>query len=272
MKVKELPQSIYHSFRLRYLQASNPFDVDRIVPIIISLTSIPSRLSTLDIVIASLLEQTVVPQKIILWLNYSLRNIVPKRLQKLESSFFEICYCDGDSSYRKLLPTMKTYHNSIIVTCDDDMMYPKNWLENLYNSHLENKDCVISQVGRLIYRDKKTEALGAYKSWSFVRHECSEKELLPIGYGGVLYPVNTFDDRVFDESLYMKLAPKADDLWFKAMAFLNGKVAYCASEKARPIPIIRSQQVSLNSTNIKQDGNRIQWQALCEHFEGLKSI
>ena len=95
---------------------------------------------------------------------------------------------------------------------------------------------------------------------------------MPIGYGGVLYPCNTFTKQVFDESLYATLSPKADDLWFKAMAYLNGKKAVCASEKAKPIPIIRSQQVSLNSSNISKDGNRTQWQALCEYFPELKNL
>lgn len=268
MKLKEIPLSLFHSVRLRYEKtspANNP------LPIVISLTSIPSRLSTLDITIASLLHQSKQAQTIVLWLNSALKNKLPARLLKLQSDTFKIRYCEGTSSYRKLLPSLKAYGDKTIVTCDDDMIYPQNWLENLYHTHLENQGCVISQVGRLIKRDKQG-TLASYKAWPFIRSKCAGGNFLPIGYGGVLYPCNTFTEQVFDEDLYSKLSPKADDLWFKAMAYLNGKQAVCASEKARPIPIIRSQQMSLNSSNIAKDGNRLQWQALCEHFPELAKL
>lgn len=269
MKLKEYPLSIYHSLYLRY--ARTALNEKTQVPVVVSLTSIPSRLETLDIVISSLLRQRYQPQLIILWLNESLKNNLPTRLESLQNDIFKIRYCEGNSSYRKLLPSLKYYSDSIIVTCDDDMIYPKNWLAHLYKGHLKNKKSVISQVGRLIDRNPNGD-LRSYKSWPFVRCSCSEENLLPIGYGGVLYPVNTFDERVNDESLYMKLAPKADDLWFKTMAYLNGNTACCISEKARPIPIVGSQKTSLNSTNIDNDGNRIQWRDLCEYFPELYNI
>ena len=271
MKLKEIPISFFNSVRLRHLKSLRKKRVEKRLPIIVSLTSIPSRLSTLDIVIASILSQDSPPQLIILWLNYSLKGKLPKRLLHLQSDLFIINYCEGTTSYRKLLPSLKAYPNSTIVTCDDDMIYPSNWLSNLYNSHLAQKQCVISQVGRLIERDDNGE-LKPYKNWSFIRSEKSQLNFLPIGYGGVLYPANTFNEQVFDESLFLKLSPKADDLWFKAMAYLNGKRAYCASEKARPIPIIRSQKVALNSANIGEDKNRQQWQALCEYYPSLKAM
>jgi hypothetical protein len=269
MKLKEYPFSIFHSLRLRYTKQIPNHQLQ--VPVIISLTSIPSRLIILDIVIASLLRQATQAQLIVLWLNDSLRGDLPRRLEKLQGDNFKIRYCEGTSSFRKLLPSLRAYSDSVIVTCDDDMIYPENWLKNLYDCHLEHQDCVISQVGRLIERSSNG-MLKSYKSWPFVRHECSGNNLLPIGYGGVLYPLGTFDERVFEGGIYNKLTPKADDLWFKAMAFLNGKTTYCASEKARPIPILRSQKIALNTTNIHNDGNRSQWQALCEYYPVLSDL
>ncbi len=269
MKLKELPISIFYSLRLRYLAKEQK--KTECLNMIISLTSIPSRIATLDIVVTSLLEQSKPPRKIILWLNTELKTRLPTRLKRLEGDCFKIRYCKGTSSYRKLLPSLKAYPDETIVTCDDDMIYPVDWLSNLYRCHLVHKSCVISQVGRLIERDNNSELM-PYKEWKFIRHEYSKPNLLPIGYGGVLYPPNTFNEQVFDEEIYLRLSPKADDLWFKAMAYLNGKEAYCASEKARPIPIIRSQKIALNNENIDEDRNRKQWQALCEYYPSLKSI
>ena len=268
MKFKELPLSVYHSLRLRYKKT---IPSKNTLPVIVSLTSIPSRLSTLDIVISSLLSQSQCPQQIILWLNEDLKQNLPQYLVRLEGDIFKICYCEGNSSYRKLLPSLKDYPNSIIVTCDDDMIYPKNWLSGLYQCHKNRPKDVISQVGRLITRDDNKQ-LKAYKNWCFLKYEYTRDNFLPVGYGGVLYPCKTFSAEVFNEELFMKLSPKADDLWFKALSFLNDKQSYCASETARPIPLLGSQTFSLRKTNIGQDANRTQWLALCEYFPKLKEI
>ena len=268
MKLKELPLSIFHSLRLRYGSRTQSRES---LPVTVSLTSIPSRLSTLDVVISSLLAQSHVPQSIILWLNDTLKDRLPERLTSLEGDVFKIQFCEGTSSYRKLLPTLKQLPDSIIVTCDDDLIYPSNWLINLYHGHEIHPESVISQVARKIARDENGVLL-PYKEWSFIRYECHEKNLLPIGYGGVLYPLGAFSEDVFNKDIYMKLSPKADDLWFKAMAILNNKLTYCVSEKAKPIPLPRTQKNSLGEANIKQDKNRSQWQALCDYYPSLNDL
>lgn len=268
MKLKELPISLFHSIRLRYGKKKTS---NKQIPVVVSLTTIPDRLNALDIVISSLLEQRAQPKLIVLWLNESLRARIPEKLEQLQGEVFKIKFCEGTSSFRKLLPSLQCFQDSVIVTCDDDMIYPNNWLEGLYQSHLKHDGCVVSQVGRLVQRGGNGKVL-PYKQWPFIRSEYSDNNFLPIGYGGVLYPIGTFGSEVFNEAVYLKLCPKADDLWFKAMAYLNGKSAYCASEQARPIPLIGSQKISLNKENIANDRNREQWEQLCDHFPELYSL
>jgi hypothetical protein len=51
------------------------------------------------------------------------------------------------------------------------------------------------------------------------------------------------------------------------MSFLNKTDSILAENRAKPaLPIIGSQQISLSSTNIKEDKNRVQWLALSKHF------
>ena len=47
-------------------------------------------------------------------------------------------------SANKLLWTAKEHPDSCIITCDDDIFYPKNFFEELYSKWLENKDCIIA--------------------------------------------------------------------------------------------------------------------------------
>ena len=268
MKLKEFFPSLFHTVRLRSLTLKPP---KKTAPVIVSLTSIPSRLGLVDITIRSLLAQELSPFKIILWLNEDWQLKIPNRLKNLQNEHFEIRYCPGTSSYRKLIPTLKAFPQHPIVTVDDDVIYPKNWLEGLYEAHKTAPDHVVCQYARTIARTKGVTA--PYSKWPFLRKEQLESNnILPIGFGGVLYPNNSFGEDVFSETVYMELAPKADDLWFRAQTALNDKKILKLREFAQPIPIINSQTVSLKKTNVRGDSNRKQWDALCDHYPELASL
>jgi hypothetical protein len=72
---------------------------------------------------------------------------------------------------------------------------------------------------------------------------------------------------VLDRDTYMRLSPKADDLWYKAMATLKGTaVRKSRNPYPAPIPIIASQGISLRKKNIGEDLNRVQFLALVKEY------
>lgn len=270
MKIKEYPISIYSSLQLLMLTANRlTMSEKHEVPILVSLTSIPSRLSILHLTIRSLLNQTVKPENIILWLNKNLQSSIPKSLSKLENDVFKIRYENETCSHRKLVHALRHYPNKIIVTCDDDLIYHSHWLERLYKEHeLNPKDIIGNECRRILY-DSFNKVL-PYRSWHSEPPKSCTKNTLAIGYAGTLYPPNSMHADVLRQDLYMALAPKADDLWFKAMSLKAGiKTRRSGLLAPKPIPIIRSQQEALGKTNIKQDGNRSQWQALIDYYPEL---
>lgn len=265
MKIKEIPVSFIKSLQLS-LQRQK---IERLkgIPCIVSLTSIESRLPTLSLVIKSLLYQSCLPSKIILWVNHELESMMPKNLLALENDIFEIRYRYKKSSHRKLVFPLQEFADEITVTCDDDVMYDKNWLKSLYESHLKYPSDVIAQECREISLEKGK--LLPYVDWPYNENEnITLPSLLPIGYGGVLYPAGAMHADTIREDLYMQLAPKADDLWFKAMSLMNGvKVRRPLNPVKKPIPIIGAKGNSLAKSNIVQDGNRTQWLAICNHYQ-----
>ena len=63
----------------------------------------------------------------------------------------------------------------------------------------------------------------------------------------------------------MAVAPRADDLWFKAISILsNRSIRRTTDCEPMPIPILGSQKVALKRDNIKGDQNRAQWLAISE--------
>jgi len=268
MKVKEIPVSLFYQANLTWQSKERLIAQKKNIPVIVSLASIPSRLNIVHLTIRSLLNQDVLPQKILLWLHEDLKDKVPKKLIDLVGDIFSIEFTDYHSSHRKLVEPLKMYPNKIIVTCDDDMMYRKNWLSNLYEAYQKNPDKIIANQTRCITYNESGELL-PYKQWKSNPSGCKNPKLtLPIGAGGTLYPPDTMDQQVFERDLFLKLAPNADDLWFKIMGILKGTQSIQAYNSGKePIPIWGSQKVSLKKGNIGMDKNRVQWQALTDHFQ-----
>ena len=269
MKVfKELPPSIYHSLRLSLVPTRTLLAIKRKkLPLIVSLTSIPSRFRTLHLVIRSLITQSHHPKKIILWLNQDVKQTVPKNLLNLQGDLFEICFSDLNCSHRKLIHSLEKYPDETIVTCDDDMIYRKDWLYLFYKAHQANPDQIIGFHTLHINHDDNRNPL-PYRDWKYPASEMlNPKAVIPIGAWGVLYPAKSLHPEVLDIELFLKIAPKNDDLWFKTMALMNHRIsAEAAVKPAEPIPIIGSQKVALKRENKDNAFNDTVWKALSDYY------
>jgi hypothetical protein len=157
------------------------------------------------------------------------------------------------------------YPDRIVVTCDDDMMYPKDWLFRLLESWRHTPDDIIAHRCRKV-RVENGEMM-PYRTWHSEPVGNSSSLTVTLGWSGVLFPPGSLDTRVLDRESYMRLSPNADDLWYKAMAMLKGT----AMRKSRnpyppPIPIIGAESISLGKTNIGEDQNRVQLLALAKEY------
>lgn len=268
MKIKELPAIFWRSLRLlsSYRILRDCQGEGAVLPLVVSLTSIPSRLGILHLTILSILDAPVRPAKIILWLNDSLRGQLPKPLAGLQGACFEIRFAPGTSSHRKLVLTLREMPDVNVVTCDDDVMYPQDWLSSLYAEHQAKPECIVGHTCRAIaYADDG--ALLPYRYWKYAVPGACGREILPIGVGGVLYPPGSLHRDVLDEILYMRLAPRADDLWFKVMAVLQGTMSCSSvSPPAVPLPCPLFSDISLGDSNVKLDMNRVQLDDICRYY------
>ena len=270
MKVlKELPVSLKQTAQLMAIPSSRlKRGPDNVIPAIVSLTSIPSRLKTLHLVIRSLLNQDVSPKKIILWLHRDLDSSLPATLRKLVCQRFEIRYSTLTCSHRKLIHALKAFPEDVIITCDDDVLYRKNWLSLLFGEYLQHPDKIIGNRTVHINHDPEGKPM-PYITWMQpLDQKLNPWALTPIGACGILYPPHTLSDQVQDSKLFMELAPRADDLWFKAMALLKGTISIQASQIPKePIPIVGTQKEALKKENVAADKNTVQWNSLEDRFD-----
>lgn len=271
MKLSEIPKSISASLKMILIPKSKLGAMpSKKIPVIVSLTSIPTRLRTLHITIRSMMQQEYQPEKIVLWLKEDLKSQIPKRLSKLEGDLFEIRYSPYGFSHRKLIHSLEAFPEKAIITCDDDVVYQPDTLKIIFEEHLKFPNQVIgNRCRKMTYENGK---VNSYGKWPFVVDPPVQgAHNMPVGAFCVLYPLGSLHKDVQNVDLFTKLAPKADDLWFKAMAILNGtKSLQNTSRPEVPVPIMGTQFVALKKINKGQDFNRVQWEQICAHYNLTK--
>lgn len=224
--------------------------------IIISLTSYPKRISTVHYCIKSLLAQSIKPSKVILWLAAEQfpqkENNLPKCLLELKKEGLTICWCNDIKSYKKIIPTLKHYPNSTIVTADDDIIYDKDWLLQLiisYNRNPQNIHCHRKHSVKLLPNGYPDSYSNWYRGKKDVFHSPSYRNFFT-GVGGVLYPPHSLSPEVFREDIFTKFLPTGDDIWLWGMALLQGtKIQKVRNSNFRLNFIEKTQDVALCINN-----------------------
>lgn len=121
--------------------------------IYISLTTIPSRIANLYNTINSLLSQTLMADKIIINIPHSYYRfpeipIIPKFLQDNEKIVINRCQDYGPATKLLGLFTYPTINNDdILIICDDDRNYDKNFIVDLIDSINIFPNCAVTNVG-----------------------------------------------------------------------------------------------------------------------------
>jgi len=191
--------------------------------IIVSLTTYGKRLHQVYLTIESLLQQSLKPNKIILWLDDSYqKKQLPQLIKRQIDRGLEIEYCKDIRSYKKLIPALQKYPDDIIITADDDLYYNINMIENLVSAYLQEPGYIYFNRGhKMILSSDNT--LNNYLQWEIEMTSTDVSPLnFPTGGAGVLYFPHCFNNEIFNETVFLDICPYADDVWFKAMSLYNG--------------------------------------------------
>jgi hypothetical protein len=208
--------------------------------VIISLTTIPPRMTRLGPTLDSLLKQTATISSIILWL--------PKKYRRDAFNDYsapkvplgvEIRYCDIDyGPATKILPAVSFFKGQDVklIYCDDDEIYDPDWAELLVSQSEQFPSECISIVGMTVerieydyfkrtwpYHLRNILTLGFYRRW-YLRQAATMKSkpgLVDIcqGFGGVLVKPEFFPATAFD---IPDVLWTVDDVWLAGQMRANG--------------------------------------------------
>ena len=206
----------YKIFSLKFLKSMNNL-INLSEKIIVSITSWKKRINNAHKPIEILINNTYKPDKIILNLaieEFPQKNLeLPNSILKLfKFDNFEIFWVyKNNNVFKKLIPTINRFKNDLIITIDDDVLYPFDLIENIIKNFIKfgsnkpmsfgskNSDWIIN----------KTRINSHYGACTIVKYEFFQEKL------NEMYKDTT-------EELINKKIKCFDDVLYTYAALING--------------------------------------------------
>lgn len=235
--------------------------------LVVSLTSFPQRINKVYLVIESLLRQSLLPSRIILWLSeeqFPSIERLPKSLLKLRSKGLEIRLTPGDlRSYKKYYFLLKESPSSSFIIVDDDVFYPSSIIKTLVETEEKYPNAICANRCAKIYKDKP------YREWPNIRGKATgpEFKLLPTGCGGVLYPKNSLYSDSLNKNLFTTVCKDADDIWLSCMAFINRTPTVYTGNNQYLLSVNSLGNVHLHTGNVLGANNDACIKRVKEHYQ-----
>ncbi len=225
--------------------------------IVVSLTTIPPRFSTVGNILNRLLSQSIRPHHVELYVPKTYRRFsghafcVPETPEGITVNMVENDF--GPAT--KVLPCVERYRgtDTRVIYCDDDRLYPRNWLKLMLESTTERpKDCIVNVgadlefFGRIpeghrpLPRARKTRGVRNFSYWvkrtafqaryRTTRLKENQRPLRRLfmssgyvdiaeGFGGVSVSPDFFDDAAFE---IPRVLWAVDDIWLSGHLARNG--------------------------------------------------
>lgn len=243
--------------------------------ILISFTSFPARINEVWQVVESLKNQSVLPEKIILWLSeeqFPNKQGIPESLWSEVDNIFEIRMVEGDlRSHKKYYYVATDFPNSLIFLADDDIYYPTTILERTVNAYNLHPDAIICNYGYHIgYTDDGI--MKPYNSWKKVFHYSESNDLFFGSGGGTLICPASLHKELTNIQKAIELAPIADDIWLNAVVKLSGKKIVLL-DNGMILPVHNRNDEKLATANKEHSQNDVQLEAvtkyMLEHYRGF---
>ncbi len=231
--------------------------------VIASMTSFPARIEYVHIALKSLMTQSYKPDRIVLWLAEEQfpEHHLPQQLLKLQDYGLEINWCEDLYGHKKYFYCLLNQQpNEVIITFDDDIIYPVDAIKRLMNKHMQYPNCIVCERAQAIdyEKDGTLKNPGRWKTISKIGCRKPSYSLNPSPGGGCLIPYNSFYKDAKNAKKIKELAYKNDDLWYMFMAAQNGTKTIKTQKYHKPFSLISgSQTVQMATENVLGNRNQI---------------
>ncbi len=242
--------------------------------VVVSLTSFGKRIYDVHLAIESIMQGTVKPNRIVLWLSEEefKGKPLPRTLEMQKARGLQVEFCEDIKSYKKLIPSLKQFPEACIITIDDDAIYGYDLVERLVAAHIENPNAVCACRMHKVKLAEDGKPL-SYLDWDWCVecYETNSNLLFPTTGGGTLFPPSCLCQEVFNKKVFMELCPYADDVWFYAMRLMSdtpvvqvftGKPVGYFTE----LPSMNLEALSKENTDVENCRNDVQIKAVMDKY------
>lgn len=236
-----------------------------------SLTSFPARIDYVHLAIKSLMLQSYQPDRIILWLANEQfpDHVLPENLTDLEKHGLEIKWCDNLYGHKKYFYCIQEQkENEVIITFDDDIIYPIDCIKRLVAKHREYPNCLVCERAQAIPKTKEYfYNVGRWDTISNIALNAPSHSVCPSTGGGYLIPYGAYPQHMLSKELILKYALKNDDMWCMFMAAENNTPFIKTRKYHKTFTVVQgSQVVNLGEQNILQNESEIDFIKLKEAY------
>jgi hypothetical protein len=255
-------KTTYLQLKVKQLRTINERSVSRIVrpggPVV-SLTSYGKRIDTAYVTIESIARGSLLPSELILWLDDEERSrSLPATLERLKQRGLTVRLCENYGPHKKYYPYVVSQQKFAVplVTADDDILYPRDWLITLTNAFDRDSNVVNCYRARTI--SFQGDHIAPYAQWPLCRSTRPSWRHLLNGVSGVIYPPRLLAALRSAGSEFEQCCPRADDVWLHATAFRAGFRVQQVGRRAIHFPMIPGTQESALYFDNVATGNDIQ--------------
>jgi len=223
---------------------------------VVSLTTYGRRLDTVHFTIESIGRGQLRPSRLILWIDeVSAFQNLPPALHRLARRGLEIRFCRNYGPHKKYYPYVEnecSFHDPL-VTADDDILYPRRWLNQLFRAFKEQPRVVNCNYARKLQLN--ADGIARFADWEICNTTEPSFSHHAIGMSGVIYPPAFLADLKRAGTGFIDCCPRADDIWLHLQAIRAGyKIRQLSTRPSRFHGIPGTEGSSLWKGN-SQGGN-----------------
>jgi len=228
---------------------------------VVTLTTHGQRIHSVHLTIESIARGELRPSRLVLFLDDArLMNDLPTPLKRQMSRGLEVRLTDNYGPHTKYYPYVagESSFTLPLVTADDDILYPRYWLQTLQRAHARQPELIHCFRAHLPVRNPD-HTLAPYSAWVPCETRVPAPHLFGTGVSGVIYPPSFQAQLKAAGTAFQACCPKADDIWLHVMALRHGYAVHQITRLPRHFPTVPdTQAMGLVHTNSAGGGNDAQ--------------
>ena len=189
----------------------------------VSLTTYGKRSKKVYFAIESIASGEVLPSRLILWVDdVALLENLPSTILRLQKRGLEVKLSKNYGPHTKYYPYVECEDpfETPLVTADDDMLYPRYWLEQLVESNRKYPECINCFWAHEVAMDEN--GIARSQDWRQCSSTQPHNRHVAAGVTGVIYPPAFLLELKHAGASFETCCPRADDLWLHVQALRAG--------------------------------------------------